>query len=66
MMAVGIKGPAPADAADRFIDFLAGPEAQLILRRGGPGACPICDGEKCVGPTSAAGVEPSKATEPDH
>ncbi len=52
VIAVGIKGPAPAGAADRFIDFLTGPEAQSVLRRRGPEACPICDGEKCVLPAS--------------
>jgi len=48
--AVAIRGSAPPDAAQCFIDFLTQSAAQSILRREGPGACPICDGEKCVLP----------------
>lgn len=66
VIAVGITGSAPADAGDAFIHFLTGPEAQLILRRRGPGACPICDGEDCLRPTSSPVAWPAKATDPQH
>jgi len=58
VVAVGIKGPARPDAADRFIEFLAGPEAQSILRRRGAEACPICDGDECARPTSQSQTSP--------
>jgi|GEM_PF-3203765 len=50
ILAVAIKGSAQASAAEEFVDFLTRPAAQSILRRRGPEACPICDGEKCVLP----------------
>ena len=51
VVAVGMKGRAPPETAGAFIAFLTSREAQDILRRRGPGACPVCDGEKCYFPT---------------
>ncbi len=66
VIAVGIKGAAPTEVADRFIEFLTGPEAQSILRRQGPEACPICDGEKCVPSASAPDDASTEKAPPRH
>ena len=66
VIAVGIKGAAPYEATDRFIEFPTGPEAQSILRCQGPEACPICDGEKCVPSASAPGGAPTGKARPHH
>ena len=50
IVAVAIKGQAPPEVAQQFINFLTQPAPQEVLRRKGVEACPVCEGEKCAIP----------------
>lgn len=47
VIAVTTKGTDASEPARRLVEFLSGKVAQAILRREGPGACPVCDGGIC-------------------
>ena len=58
VVAVAMKGKGHSEAAEEFIRFLAEREAQDILRRKGPGACPVCDGDTCTLPARSDSSSP--------
>jgi len=47
IVAIATKGAEASEPARRFVSFLSGAEAQAILLRQGPQACPVCDGGVC-------------------
>jgi molybdate transport system substrate-binding protein len=45
IIAIAVKGKEAPQPVHHFVDYLADKEAQEILLRIGPEACPVCDGE---------------------
>lgn len=58
VVAVGIRGRGYSEAAEEFIGFLTEREAQELLRRKGPRACPVCDGDTCTLPARTDSSSP--------
>ena len=58
VVAVAIKGRGHSETAEEFVRFLAEREAQDLLLRKGPGACPVCDGDTYILPARTDSSSP--------